>query len=94
VFTVLIGKFIFENYRQALDKIHSDSHQLAALARQLNTTDADYKKYLQAEREYLHSLKTEPKEVQQAVDYMEVLAKLTSAKYIYLSIPFSGAHIF
>ncbi|KAF8205106.1 hypothetical protein BJ912DRAFT_1018326 [Pholiota molesta] len=85
-----VSKFIFENYRQALDKIHSDSHQLAALARQLNTTDADYEKYLQAEREYLQSLKTEPKEVQQAVDYMEVLAKLTSAKYVYSIIPSSG----
>jgi len=43
------GNFIFQNYRQALDKIETESQQLAALAARLATTDADYESYLKAE---------------------------------------------
>ena len=76
------GNFIFQNYRQALDKIETESHQLAALAARLNTTDDDYENYLMAEREHLQSLKSEPAEVQQAVDYMELLKKVQDLKYV------------
>ncbi|KDR71991.1 hypothetical protein GALMADRAFT_74411 [Galerina marginata CBS 339.88] len=70
------GNFILQNYRQALDKIATESQQLAALAAQLKTTNADYEAYLQAECEHLQSLKSEPAQVQQAVDYMELLARV------------------
>jgi hypothetical protein len=74
------GNFIFQNYRQALDKIETESQQLAALAARLNTTDDDYENYLKAEREHLQSLKSEPADVQQAVDYMELLTKVQDLK--------------
>ncbi|KAF8164965.1 hypothetical protein B0H34DRAFT_687229 [Crassisporium funariophilum] len=74
------GNFIFQNYHQALDKIETDSQQLAALSLRLKTTDADYETYLQAERDHLQSLKAEPEHVQQAVDYMELLAKVRELK--------------
>ena len=76
------GNFIFQNYRQALDKIESESQQLAALAARLKTTDHDYESYLKAEHEHLQSLKSEPVEVQRAVDYMELLVKLQDLKYV------------
>ncbi|KAF8185649.1 hypothetical protein BJ912DRAFT_797325, partial [Pholiota molesta] len=56
------GNFIFQNYRQALEKIATDSRQLAALSERLKTTDADYEQYLQDEREHLLTLKSEPED--------------------------------
>jgi KDZ transposase-like protein len=83
------GNFIFQNYRQALDKIETESHQLTALAARLKTTDIDYENYLNTEREHLQSLKSEPAEVQQAVDYMELLAKVQELKFVLRIFKFS-----
>ena len=77
-----LGNSIFQNYRQALDKIETESQQLAALATRLKTTDADYENYLKAECEHLQSLKSEPMEVQRSVDYMELLRKVQDLKYV------------
>lgn len=77
-----LGNFIYQNYRQALEKIADESQRLAALAQNLHTTDADYEGYMQAERDHLVSLKTEPKEVQEAVDYIELLQGLAAAAYV------------
>ena len=44
---------------------------------------ADYECYLWAERDHLQSLKSEPVEVQQAVDYMELLVKVQELRYVY-----------
>ena len=71
-----------QNYHQALDKIVSESQQLAALAAQLKTTDADYESYIKAERDHLQSLKSEPVEVQNAINYVELLQKVQELKYI------------
>ena len=78
-----IGNFIFQNYRQALDKIATESQQLAALEARLKTMAADYECYLRAERDHLQSLKSEPVEVQQAVDYIELLVKVQELRYVY-----------
>ena len=84
-----LGNFILQNYRQALEKIKSESQQLAALAAQLKTTDADYKSYIKAERDHLQSLKSEPVEVQRAIDYVELLQKVQELKYVPLIIEIS-----
>ena len=76
------GNFIYQNYQQALDKIATESQQLAALSAKLKTTPADYEGYIQAECEHLQSLKEEPVEVQRSIDYLEVLLKLAEAKYV------------
>lgn len=77
-----LGNFILQNYRQALEKIKSESQQLAALAARLKTTDADYESYIKAERDHLQSLKSEPVEVQRAIDYVELLQKVQELKYV------------
>ena len=77
------GNFIFQNYRQALDKIESESRQLSALAARLKTTDADYESYIKAERDHLLALKSEPVEVQHAIDYVELLVKVQELKYVH-----------
>ncbi|PPQ84238.1 hypothetical protein CVT25_002144 [Psilocybe cyanescens] len=72
--------FIFQNYRQALNRITSDTPQLAALSAKLKTTGTDYKAYLQAEREHLQALQLEAEMVQKAMDYLELLMKTEGFK--------------
>ena len=84
-----LGNFILQNYCQALEKIKSESQQLAALAARLKTTDADYESYIKAERDHLQSLKSEPVEVQRAIDYVELLQKVQELKYVPLIIEIS-----
>jgi len=70
------GNFIYQNYRQALDKIFDNSRLLSMLESRLHTSADDYEQYLIAEREHLQSLKKEPEEVKQALDYLELLKDL------------------
>ncbi|CDO77993.1 hypothetical protein BN946_scf184711.g3 [Trametes cinnabarina] len=73
------GKFIYHNYRQALETIESGERELAIYARDLKTTPADYERYLEEERAYLRSLKAEPAEVPLKCEYIEALKKLEDA---------------
>ncbi|KAJ6600154.1 hypothetical protein B0H10DRAFT_2231026 [Mycena sp. CBHHK59/15] len=54
------GNFIFQNYRQAIEKMTSNKLKLRALEEQLHTTAADYQKDLKDEAHHLDSLKNEP----------------------------------
>jgi hypothetical protein len=60
---IYTGNFIYQNYKQALDKIQTDSAQLQVLSAQLGTGPEDYESYLKSEREYLLRLQTEPDNV-------------------------------
>ncbi|KAJ7823341.1 hypothetical protein B0H14DRAFT_3146087 [Mycena olivaceomarginata] len=73
------GKFIFANYRQALEKIDTNTQQLKELERRLGTTAADYEQFFRDERTYFESKKVEPPEVAQTVEYMDLLQKLEAA---------------
>ncbi|KAJ6505587.1 hypothetical protein C8R45DRAFT_774742, partial [Mycena sanguinolenta] len=67
------GNFIFQNYRQAVEKITANRLRLQILEESLHTTGADYEKDLKDERTHLESLLQEPPEVQRNVDYIELL---------------------
>ncbi|KAJ7342568.1 hypothetical protein DFH08DRAFT_1012260 [Mycena albidolilacea] len=73
------GNFIFQNYRQAVEKITTNKLKLKVLEEQLHTTAANYEQDLRDERTHLESLLREPAEVQKTVDYIELLAKLQVA---------------
>ncbi|OBZ66016.1 hypothetical protein A0H81_14010 [Grifola frondosa] len=73
------GRFIFNNYRQALNIIRDGASDLQILAQELKTGPADYEEYLAQEREYLSSLKEEPPEIAQKVEYMRALSRLEEA---------------
>ncbi|KAJ6631847.1 hypothetical protein B0H10DRAFT_1937603 [Mycena sp. CBHHK59/15] len=73
------GNFIFQNYRQAIEKMTSNKLKLRALEEQLHTTAADYEKDLKDEAHHLDSLKNEPPDVHKTVDYIELLGKLDIA---------------
>ena len=76
VVLTLPGNFIYQNYRQALEKLETNSNNLAILAAKLGMTSDDYESYLQSERDYLKNLRVEPAEVVQAADYVGHLVKL------------------
>ncbi|KAJ7435348.1 hypothetical protein B0H11DRAFT_2257308 [Mycena galericulata] len=70
------GNFIYQNYRQALEKISMNRGQLDVLEQRLHTTGSDYEADLRHEQEYFKSLQSEPPEVSHTVEYMELLLKL------------------
>ena len=72
----LLGNFIYQNYRQGLERIQTSSDRLRIIASQLGTTSEDYESYLKNEREYLQNLRVEPPEVAEKADYIDHLAKL------------------
>ncbi|KAJ7690880.1 hypothetical protein B0H17DRAFT_935567 [Mycena rosella] len=69
------GNFIFQNYRQSVEKVALNSVKLRAIEEQLHTTAADYEQDLKDERNHLEGLKHEPPEVARTVEYMELLGK-------------------
>lgn len=71
---------MYRNYRHALKRIKADTPKLAAISEKLNIRSTDYATYLNAEREYLASLKTEPAEVAHTLNYMEALQRLHDAR--------------
>lgn len=75
----MAGNFIYQNYRQALEKIAINSGQLSLLESSLGTTAADYEKYHADEVRYFQDLRKEPDDVQQTVDYIEKLQKHAEA---------------
>ncbi|KAJ7784896.1 hypothetical protein DFH07DRAFT_947968 [Mycena maculata] len=70
------GNFIYQNYRQALEKISLNRTYLDALEQRLHTTDKDYEEALLAEQKYFKDLRSEPADVTETVDYIELLLKL------------------
>ncbi|KAH9931426.1 uncharacterized protein B0H18DRAFT_1083452 [Fomitopsis serialis] len=88
--THILGNFIYNNYRQALDIIQEDGCVLAALSAELNTSDNDYEEYLRQEREYLRGRKAEPPEVSRKLMYLEALRRLEDAGYLDFNICHNG----
>ncbi|KAJ7679874.1 hypothetical protein B0H14DRAFT_3681713 [Mycena olivaceomarginata] len=74
------GNFIYQNYRQALEKIATNRGQLSVMEAQLGTTAEDYEAYHAAEVKYFAERCVEPPEVQQKCDYMDLLVKLHVAE--------------
>ncbi|KAJ7027667.1 hypothetical protein C8F04DRAFT_1266771 [Mycena alexandri] len=70
------GNFIYQNYRQGVEKAAINRIHLDALEQRLGTTGADYEAALVQEQEYFQGLRSEPKEVATTVEYMDLLIKL------------------
>lgn len=77
---IFVGNFIYNNYRQALEIISTSKANLRLLEERLGTSSDDYQRYLMEERRYLASLKQEPEDTLQKVEYMEKLEKLKEAE--------------
>ena len=77
-----LGNFIYQNYRQALERIQIDTPRLAALSTKLGISGEDYERYLESERAYLMGLQAEPQEVKATADYIEQLFELDNLRYV------------
>lgn len=82
LYRITAGNFIFQNYRQATEKIAMNTVNLTALEHQLHTNATDYKSYLIQERNHLEVLKHEPPDLLWTVEYMEKLQKRDTAEYV------------
>ncbi|KAJ7062971.1 hypothetical protein B0H15DRAFT_794769, partial [Mycena belliarum] len=69
------GNFIYQNYRQAVEKIRINRAQLEELERRLGTTGADYEKDLKSEQAYFKSLRSEPAGTSDTADEEQEEAK-------------------
>ncbi|KAJ6456755.1 hypothetical protein C8R45DRAFT_943578 [Mycena sanguinolenta] len=74
------GNFIYQNYRQALEKIASNRAQLSLLETQLGTNAQDYENDHLTEIKYFESLRSEPDNIKHTMDYMDWLLKLHVAE--------------
>ncbi|KAJ7500264.1 hypothetical protein B0H11DRAFT_1714916, partial [Mycena galericulata] len=63
------GNFIFQNYRQALEKISMNRGQLDVLEARMGTTASDYEADLLSEQNYFKGLRSEPSEVSETVAF-------------------------
>lgn len=75
-----LGNFIYQNYRQALEKIAIYAPRLAELSSKLEVGADDFEIYLKCERTYLAGLSTEPADEQAKGEYMELLFDLDLLK--------------
>lgn len=75
-----IGKFIYDNYRQALKIIREYTPELDMFKQLHGITDSDFVKWHEEQISYLKSLKKEPEEDVLRVEYFMALSKLEKAE--------------
>ncbi len=73
---LLSGKFLFNNYKQALKIITEFTPQLMAYKQSTGITDADIQRWPEDELKYLNDLQTEPEVDAVPVAYVESLMTL------------------
>jgi hypothetical protein len=81
------GRFIFNNYQQALEKISLNSGQLGSIEKSLSTTAEDYEQYYGAETKYFEDLRSRPEQFEQTAEYMDLLLKLHIPRELLPIIP-------
>ncbi|OAX36990.1 hypothetical protein K503DRAFT_647944, partial [Rhizopogon vinicolor AM-OR11-026] len=77
------GKFIYNNYKQALHIINELSPAVQEFKVQLRLTDADFEKWNAEELEYLQTLATETEDDIEKMTYVEALESLAHAEVTY-----------
>ena len=81
-----LGKFIFNNYRQALEIIREHQPLLRAAAHgNPSLTATTYENWLAEEHQYLLDLKKEPREDTAACLYVDALHQLWDSWYVFSS---------
>ena len=75
----MTGKFIVDNYKQALDILLGEKDVLKAMENR-GIQSADFTQWVEEECSYLASLKKEPEEETLQIMYYEQLVKLETAK--------------
>jgi hypothetical protein len=79
--TVNVGKFLFNNYKQAITIISDYTPDINALkAIMPGLSDEDFVKWREEELQYLRSLRQEPEYDVQVVAYVEALEAVKKAQ--------------
>ena len=79
----MAGRFIYNNYRQALERIATNTPQLNVLVQKLKLKqENDIEEYLEEERRYLEEVVREEEhdEVTISAEYVTLLESLDTAK--------------
>ncbi|ESK91157.1 hypothetical protein Moror_9522 [Moniliophthora roreri MCA 2997] len=74
------GNFIYQNYRQALDRLLKDGPLLEEICEQRGISCDDCEQFLASERDYFNTEFEDPLELTIKMDYAELLQKLWAAK--------------
>ena len=77
------GKFLYDNYKQALDIIAKTTPELDKFRHITGYTANDFEAWHKEERKYLRECKDEPETTTVAVEYVELLQKLQFAAYVF-----------
>lgn len=75
---ILSGNFMFNHYCEALKIIKTHTAELAVVNPQLGLCSADYDRFLNEERTYLHGLTKEPEEEVLQFEYVAALEDLSN----------------
>ncbi|KAF8142395.1 hypothetical protein K438DRAFT_2113734 [Mycena galopus ATCC 62051] len=70
----------YQNYRQALEKITFNRSQLTTLEAELGTSADDYESFHQAEVQFFQDLHSEPQQLKEAAEYIDLLLKMLQAQ--------------
>ena len=76
-----IGHFLLNNYKQALEVIHDMPIRIATLTSEQLITDVQFTQWLEDERLYLESRKSEPEADMLAMEYVQLLQKYYDTRY-------------
>ena len=75
------ANFLYNNYKQALNILYDGQNTLPQLMHELGiTSEAVFEQWLEEEKVYLQSLRSEPEEETLQMEYLQKLVNLMSSK--------------
>ena len=78
--TYVIGRFMLNNYKQALPIIKVFTPEVLAFKERLHISDEDIEGWLGAERKFLEDIKTEPNKKVMGCAYVDALIQCRKAE--------------
>lgn len=84
-----IGRFLYNNYKQALSIISEYTLEIDRLKAQLNVTDETIEGWIGEERQFLQELKQPPEERTLEIAYVQALRQREKAEYVIVRYPWS-----
>lgn len=83
-----LGKFLYNNYKQALDIIQDYGPDVQAMLSRLNINEDDVVGWIQKESVFLGNLQEEPEERALECEYVEKLIAREEVEYVVVSLAF------
>jgi hypothetical protein len=81
--TIYLGKFLYNNFEQALNIKREYPEKLRVLMEAIGATSVDvFAQWKAAEKEYIQHVHEEPIEDVLKMDYLDLLLKLKDAEYV------------